>query len=75
MKVLNGFYDVQDNRHHNKKGTDYPRKGLEPSEERINDLVERGFIEAPAPKAEEVKEAEEPKEEKPKAKKGAKKDS
>lgn len=38
-KVIKYFTDLQDNRHPYNVGDTYPRKGLEPSEERIAELA------------------------------------
>ena len=69
--VTRNFVDLADGNHRYKLGDEYPRKGANPSEERIENLL-KGNNQAGLKLIKEVKGAEEPKEE-PKAKKPAKK--
>lgn len=69
--VLKNFTDLEDNNHKYTMGEEYPRKGYEPTEERVKALTSGNnkagiklLKEVKAPKKAEPKEAE-PKEEKP----------
>ena len=42
--VLNAFQDKEDNRRLNEPGKFYPREGLEVTEERKQELRDKGFI-------------------------------
>lgn len=42
--VMKDFEDLQDDKRLNEKDSWYPRKGLEPSDERIQELQEKGYI-------------------------------
>ena len=42
--VLNAFHDKEDNRRLNEPGKFYPREGLEVTEERKQELRDKGFI-------------------------------
>lgn len=81
-KVIATFEDLQDNRHRYQAGDDFPRKGLEPSKERIEELATdknklgRPFIQyIPDPKTEEPKSEPVKDEQKPAPKKRTKKKS
>lgn len=59
--VLNAFQDKEDNRRLNEPGKLYPREGLEVTEERKQELRDKGFIAKLADTvAEEVEEQEFP---------------
>lgn len=59
--VLNAFQDKEDNRRLNEPGKFYPREGLEVTEERKQELRDKGFIAKLADTvAEEVEEQEFP---------------
>lgn len=44
-KTLKAIRDLQDNEHYYKKGEEYPRKGFEVTQERLDELVQIGAIE------------------------------
>jgi hypothetical protein len=44
-KTLKAIRDLQDNEHHYSKGEEYPRKGFEVAQERLDELVQIGAIE------------------------------
>lgn len=67
-RVLRDFVDLQDDKHFYAVGDEYPRKGYEPTERRVEELagannllrcplIEK--VEAPAPKADKVTEEKE----------------
>lgn len=79
--VLKNFTDLEDNGHKYTMGEEYPRKGYEPTEERVKALTSGNnkagiklLKEVKAPKKAEPKEVE-PKEAKPKKKASTKKKS
>lgn len=77
--VLKNFTDLEDNGHKYTMGEEYPRKGYEPTEERVKALTSGNnkaclklIKEVKAPKIEEKAEPKaEPKKEEPKPKKKA----
>ena len=39
IKVIKSFYDLQDNDHYYKVGSEYPRKGYKPTDARMEELA------------------------------------
>lgn len=74
FKVIKAFSDGQDNMYVYNVGDDYPRKGYEPTKERVEGLLGTGnkqgtpLIESIVEKVEEDKTKEEPKKAKKKGK-------